>query len=51
MSQADTVCGVPSLIDMGIIRESISKRKNTKSAGPLGIVSEILKQQEKQELT
>ena len=52
MSQADTVSDVPCLSDKGMVRESISKIKNEKAAGPPGVASEMVKTaQEKQELT
>ena len=34
LSQADTVSGVPHLIDNDMVRESISNTKNGKTAGP-----------------
>ena len=34
LSQADTVSGVPHLIDKDMVRESISNMKNGKTAGP-----------------
>ena len=43
MSQADTISSVPHLIEQDMFRESISKMKNGKAAGPSGAVSEIVK--------
>ena len=39
LSQTDTVSSIPCLIDKGMVRESISKTKNEKNAGPSGVVS------------
>ena len=43
LSQAETVKNVPHFIDKDMIRESISKMKNEKAAGPSGLVSEMIK--------
>ena len=43
LSQADTVINVHHLIEKDMVRESISKMKNGKAAGPLGVVSEMVK--------
>ena len=40
LSQADTFSGVPHL---NVVRESISKIKNGKAAGPPSVVSEMVK--------
>ena len=48
LSQADTFSGVPHL---NVVRESISKIKNGKAAGPPSVVSEMVKTEEKQRLT
>ena len=39
LPQADTVSGVLRLVDRDMVRESISKMKNRKAAGPPGVVS------------
>ena len=39
LPQADTVSGVLHLVDRDMVRESISKMKNRKAAGPPGVVS------------
>ena len=43
MSQTNTVSGVPRLINKDIARKPISKMKNGESAGPLSLVSKMLK--------
>ena len=43
MSQTDTVSGITSVIDKEMVRDLISKMKNGKAAGPLGVVSEMVK--------
>ena len=43
LSQADTIKNVRHFIDKDMIRESISKMKNGKAAGPSGLVSEMVK--------
>ena len=43
MFQADTVCSVPCLTEKEMVRESISKMKKQKAAGPLCVVSEMVK--------
>ena len=48
LSQADTFSGAPHL---NVVRESISKIKNGKAAGPPSVVSEMVKTEEKQRLT
>ena len=47
LSQADTFSGVPHL---NVVRESISKIKNGKAAGPPSIVSEMVKTRGKAEV-
>ena len=41
--QEDTFSGVPHLREKDMVRESISKMKNGKAAGPSDVVSEIVK--------
>ena len=43
LSQADTVSSVSHLIDQNIVRESITKMKNGKAAGPSGLLSGMIK--------
>ena len=43
MSQTDTVSKVPLLIDIDMVRESVSSMKNEKASGPSGVVSEMVK--------
>ena len=43
MSQADTVCDEPRLIDKDVVIELISKMKNGKAAEPPGVVPEMVK--------
>ena len=46
LSQANIVRRAPRLINNDMVRESISKMKNGKDAGPSGIVSEMVKEAE-----
>ena len=46
LSQANIVRRAPRLINSDMVRESISKMKNGKDAGPSGIVSEMVKEAE-----
>ena len=41
LSKADTVSGIPCLIEKAMVHESISKLRNGKAAGPSGVVSEM----------
>lgn len=41
--EADRFSSVPYLIDKSMVRERISKTTNEKSAGPSGLVSEMVK--------
>ena len=43
LSQTDTISDVACLIDKDMIRESISKMKNGKTAEPSSVVSEMVK--------
>ena len=43
LAQADTVSSIPFLIDIDMLRESISMMKNGKTAGPSGLGSEMVK--------
>ena len=43
MSQADTVSGVPCLIEKDMLKESVSNMKNGKIAGLSRVVSEMTK--------
>lgn len=43
MSQANKVSGVSSVISKDMVRESVSKMKNRKTAGPSGLVSKLVK--------
>ena len=43
LSQADTVSSVPNLIDRDMVKETISKPKSEKAAGPSGVLSEMVR--------
>ena len=43
LSQTDTFTWIPLLKNKDMVRESISKMKNGKAAGPTGVVSELVK--------
>ena len=43
LTQTDSISDVPHLINKYMFRELISKMKNGKAAGPLGVMSEMVK--------
>ena len=49
--QANTVSGVPRLIEKDIVRESTSKAKYGKVARPSGLVPEMVRRSKQEELT
>ena len=51
LSKADTVSGIPCLIEKGMVRESLTKLRNGKAADHLVWCQKWQGQEEKQELT